>query len=159
MQSSWSGFNRQQHLWIAASIWTLVGAGLLTMGSLFWFHFPYLGDLDSRHLSFGAIALSVGLLKGKFVLDKTAAKVIDRATTLQEPNPLKSIFQLFGAKTIGLILAMMGIGILLRWAGVSYELRGLVYLAVGAALLWSCRRYWVSSFQPNLPIGDAAKEG
>lgn len=155
-EGRWSGLNRQQHLWIAASIWTLVGAGLLTMGSVFWFHFPYLGDLDPRHLSIGAIALAVGLMKGKLVLDKTAGRVIDRVDSLKEPNPLKSIFQMFGAKTIGLIAAMMGIGIVLRAAGVSFEVRGLIYLAVGAGLLWSCRRYWVSAFAPIAqPAQDA----
>ncbi len=135
------GLSRQQH------IWTVVGAGLLTMGSVFWFHLPYLGDLDARHLGIGGAALTVGLLKGKFVLDKTAARVIDRTTDLNEANPFKSIFQMFGGKTIALIASMMGIGVILRAAGVSFEIRGLIYLAVGAALLWSCRKYWTSSFQ------------
>ena len=141
------GLNRQQHLWIAASIWTLVGAGLLTMGSIFWFHFPYLGDFDVRHIAIGSGALTIGLLKGKFVLDKTAARVIDRTGTLSEPNPFKSVFQMFGGKTIALIVSMMGIGVILRAMGVSFEIRGLIYLAVGTALLWSCRQYWKSSFQ------------
>jgi hypothetical protein len=141
------GLSRQQHLWIAALIWTVVGAGLLTMGLLFWFHLPYLGDLDARHLTIGGLAIVIGLLKGKFVLDKTAGRVIDRANTLQAVNPAKSIFQMFGGKTIGFIGAMMFIGYLLRVAGVSYEVRGLVYLAVGPALLWSSRNYWLASFQ------------
>jgi uncharacterized membrane protein YuzA (DUF378 family) len=141
------GLSRRQHLWIAATIWTLVGAGLLTMGMKFWFQFPYLGFLDANHLGLGALALSIGVLKGKVVLDKTAGRVIDRIETLQEPNPLKSVFQMFGAKTIGLIGLMMTIGLGLRLAGVSYEIRGLIYLAVGAALLWSCRRYWAASTQ------------
>jgi len=142
-----SGLTRRQHLWIAAVIWTLVGAGLLTMGLLFWFHLPYLGFLDAEHLEFGAIALTVGLLKGKIVLDRTANRVIERVETLQEPNPFKSIYQMFGTKTIALIATMMLIGLGLRIAGVSYEIRGLIYLAVGAALLWSCRCYWIASFQ------------
>ena len=141
------GLTRRQHLWIAATIWTLVGAGLFTMGLVFWFHLPYLGFLDTQHLGVGALALSVGLLKGKVVLDRTANRVIDRVETLQEPNPFKSIFQMFGAKTIGLILAMMGIGVGLRIAGVSFEIRGLIYIAVGAALMWSCRCYWFASAQ------------
>ena len=141
------GLSRQQHLWIAATIWTVVGAGLLTMGGVFWFHFPYLGDLDARHLGIGGGALSVGLLKGKFVLDKTAKRVIDRTETLNEPNPFKSVFQMFGGKTIALIASMMGVGVILRAAGVSFEIRGLIYLAVGTGLLWSCRQYWKSSFQ------------
>lgn len=141
------GLTRRQHLWIAALIWMLVGAGLLTMGAVFWFHFPYLGSLDAKHLGYGVAALSVGLIKGKLILDKTANRVISRVETLQEPNPFKSIFQMFGAKTIALILAMMGIGLILRWAGVSFEIRGLIYLAVGTALLWSCRRYWLASIQ------------
>jgi hypothetical protein len=150
-----SGLSRTQHLWIAAGIWTLVGAGLFVMGLVFWFHFPYLGFLDTRHLLGGAAALTVGLVKGKLILDRTAGRVIERVETLQEPNPFKSVFQMFGAKTIALILAMMGIGIVLRVAGVSFEVRGLIYIAVGIALLWSCRRYWVASFQPaSLVIGE-----
>lgn len=143
------GLTRRQHLWIAAAIWTIVGAGLLTMGLLFWFHLPYLGFLDAEHLGFGAIALFIGVIKGKVVLDRTANRVIDRVESLQEPNPFKSIFQMFGGKTIALIATMMLIGLVLRIAGVSYEIRGLIYLAVGAALLWSCRRYWIASFAPE----------
>ena len=93
--------------------------------------------------------MTIGLLKGKFVLDKTANRVIENTVTLQEPNPFKSIYQMFGGKTIALIAAMMGIGVVLRAAGVSFEIRGLIYLAVGTALLWSCRQYWTSSFQLN----------
>jgi hypothetical protein len=150
-RTPWTGLTQQQHLWIAAVIWTVVGAGLLTMGGVFWFHFPYLGDLDPKHLAGGAIALSIGLLKGKFVLDKTASRVIDRTADLKEPNPLKSIFQMFGPKTIALIASMMGIGVILRAAGVSFEIRGLIYLAVGTGLLWSCRQYWTTSFQIGKP--------
>ena len=147
MSTAWAGFTQQQHLWIAASIWTLVGAGLLTMGCVFWFHFPYLGDLDAEHIAIGSAALSIGLLKGKFVLDKTASRVIENTINLQEANPFKSIFQMFGGKTIALIASMMGIGVILRAAGVSFEIRGLIYLAVGTGLLWSCRQYWIKSFR------------
>ena len=145
--TTWTGLTQQQHLLIAASIWTIVGAGLLTMGSVFWFHFPYLGDLDTRHIAIGSAALTVGLLKGKFILDKTANRVIENTINLQEPNPFKSIFQMFGGKTIALIASMMGIGVVLRAAGVSFEIRGLIYLAVGTGLLWSCRQYWTKLFQ------------
>lgn len=146
-----NGLSRRSHLIIAASLWTAVGIGLLSMGLVFWFHLPYLGFLDWQHLSGGAIALSVGLLKGKVILDRTANRVIERVDTLAEPNPVKSIFQMFGGKTIALILAMMGIGIILRLAGVSFEIRGLIYIAVGMALIWSCRRYWTASFEPQSP--------
>jgi hypothetical protein len=149
-----SGLTRTQHLWIAASIWTLVGAGLFVMGLVFWFHFPYLGFLDTQHLTVGALAACAGLVKGKLILDRTAGRVIDRVETLQEPNPLKSVYQMFGAKTIALILAMMTFGIVLRAAGVSFEVRGLIYIAVGMALLWSCRRYWVASFQAPAVTGE-----
>ena len=147
VSTTWTGLTQQQHLLIAASIWTIVGAGLLTMGGVFWFHFPYLGDLDTEHIASGSVALTVGLLKGKFILDKTANRVIENTTNLQEPNPFKSIFQMFGGKTIALIASMMGIGVILRAAGVSFEIRGLIYLAVGTGLLWSCRQYWTKSFQ------------
>lgn len=125
------------------------------MGTVFWFHFPYLGDLDARHLGIGAIALSIGLIKGKLILDRTANRIIERVETLSEPNPLKSIYQMFGPKTIALIVVMMTFGIALRRLGVSFEIRGLVYMAVGAALLWSCWRYWLASFQPRVSAPGA----
>jgi hypothetical protein len=137
------------HLAIAGLLWTVVGAGLLTMGGVFWFHLPYLGFLDREHLAIGGLAMVIGLIKGKFILDRTANRVIERVDTLSEPNPLKSIGQMFGLKTIALILAMMGIGVVLRIAGVSFEIRGLIYLAVGVALLWSCRRYWQAAIGRN----------
>jgi hypothetical protein len=143
------GLTRQQHLWIAAGIWIVVGLGLLAMGLIFWFHFPYLGFLDAQHVSIGVIAAGVGLFKGKFILEKTAGRTIDRVADLNEPNPLKSVYQMFGGKTIALILSMMGIGIVLRVAGVSFEVRGLIYIAVGIALLWSCRRYLSAMNQPS----------
>lgn len=115
------------------------------MGCIFWFHFPYLGFVDREHIGFGSLALVVGLLKGKFILEKTAARTIDRVENLTEPNPFKSIIQMFGGKTISLIAAMMGIGVILRIAGVSFEIRGLIYIAVGTALLWSCQRYLVAA--------------
>ncbi|MBD1841676.1 hypothetical protein H6F78_26470 [Coleofasciculus sp. FACHB-64] len=149
-----SGLTRRQHLWIAGSLWTLVGLGLFSMGLVFWFKFPYLGLLDGQHLGWGAAAFSLGLIKGKLILDRTANRVINRVETLQEPNPFKSIFQMFGVKTIALIVAMMTIGIGLRRAGVSFEVRGLIYIAVGAALLWSCRRYWIASTQ--VPTAEEA---
>jgi uncharacterized protein YacL len=139
------GLDRQQHLWIASAIWIVVGTGLLTMGTIFWFHFPYLGFLDNEHLGFGSLAIGIGLLKGKFILEKTAARTIDRVDSLTETNPVKSIIQMFGGKTISLILSMMGIGVVLRAAGVSFEIRGLIYIAVGTALLWSCQRYIVAA--------------
>ncbi len=140
-----TGLSRQQHLWIAAAIWIVVGIGLLTMGAIFWFHFPYLGFLDREHLGLGSLALGVGLLKGNFILAKTAARTIDRVETLTETNPFKSILQMFGGKTIALILSMMGIGVILRAAGVSFEIRGLIYIAVGTALLWSAQKYVIAA--------------
>ncbi|MBE9028195.1 hypothetical protein IQ266_00310 [filamentous cyanobacterium LEGE 11480] len=147
-QAVTGGLSRQQHLLIAALIWTVVGVGLFTMGLLFWFHLPYLGNLDPKHLAIGALMIGIGLAKGKFVLDKTANRVIERTNSLQEPNPAKSIFQMFGVKTIALVGSMMFIGYILRATGVSYEIRGLVYLAVGPALLLSSRNYWMSAFKP-----------
>ena len=54
---------------------------------------------------------------------------------------------MFGGKTIALIAAMMGIGVILCAASVSFEIRGLIYLTVGTRLLWSYRQYWIKSFR------------
>jgi hypothetical protein len=71
------------------------------MGSIFWFHFPYWGFVvglaspvaNREHIGFGSLALAVGLLKGKFILEKTAVRTIDRVDALTETNPFKSIIR------------------------------------------------------------------
>jgi hypothetical protein len=133
--------DRRPYLWLAGITWLLVGSGLLTMGGIFWFHFPATIFLDKQHILFGTLAVSVGILKGQYILDRSARKTIERLDASAATNPLSRLSDMFGWRQVLLIAAMIGLGVILRVCGVNAELRGLLYLAVGVGLLWGCRRY------------------
>lgn len=79
-----------------------------------------------------ASGLLIGYFKGRFVLRKTAMRTIDRIHSL--PNPC-SLSKLYGVGSYILVAAMIALGITLRTIGAAEEVRGLVLIAVGSALL------------------------
>ncbi len=79
-----------------------------------------------------ATGLFVGYFKGRYVLRKTAMRTIDRIHTL--PNPC-SLGKLYGIGSYILIASMIALGITLRSIGAAEEIRGVVLIAVGSALL------------------------
>ena len=83
-----------------------------------------------------------GLIKGKFVLSKTAHRNKNRIYKLDDPVRLQDIF----SKPIYfLIPMMMGFGVLLRsyneYLG-GYIVVGAIYCGIGMALIVSSRVYW-----------------
>lgn len=92
----------------------------------------------------GIVAGLIGLVKGKFVLSKTAHRNKNRIYSLDDPVSLQDIF----AKPFYfLIPMMMGLGILLRsyneYVG-GYIVVGAIYCGIGMALIVSSRVYWFS---------------
>jgi small-conductance mechanosensitive channel len=79
-----------------------------------------------------ATGLLVGYFKGRFVLRKTALRTIDRIRTLSNPT---SLGKLYGIGSYLLVGAMIALGITLRSIGAAEEIRGVVLIAVGSALL------------------------
>ena len=92
-----------------------------------------------------ALALVVGIAKGRFVLGKTAQKNIDRLQSL--PNPQK-IFAIYSVKSWVTIEIMLLISASLTWFAVPPFARGVVNLGIGMALLISSLRY-LSAIQQN----------
>ncbi|MEJ2535368.1 MAG: hypothetical protein P8008_07915, partial [Gammaproteobacteria bacterium] len=68
-------------------------------------------------------------------------------------NAARSLYMMFGPRTLVLIAVMMALGMLLRSGGFSEAVRGFVCLVIGPALLWSSRRYWRASFRPGAEAG------
>lgn len=78
------------------------------------------------------VALLVGFFKGKFVLAKTARRVVSRIASLPEPLSLFSVY----SKGYLLILgSMVFLGMMMQWLSFSCEIRGLIDIAVGSALV------------------------
>jgi len=86
-------------------------------------------------------ALAVGTIKSLLILDKTARKTIERIVGMQDGTCLGAIYSW---KTWLLVILMIGSGILLRTFFTPGIVIGLLYAAVGWALLFSSRLGWLA---------------
>ena len=137
---------------IAGGFWCVVGLFLVVRG----FGMYQLADHE-QHSTQVAIILSgiaaavIGLVKGKFVLSKTAQKNKTRIYELEDPV---RIHQIFAKPFYILIPMMMGLGILLRsyneYLG-GYVVVAAIYCGIGMALIVSSRTYWTTEPTASVP--------
>ncbi len=126
------------HLLAAASLWTVVGLGLLTLGLIWCFavRLPWPFVL-------AVLGIAAGSLKGRFVLRRLAEKNAARVVRRGDGHCLGGFLSV---KTWLLVAVMMTSGILLRRSGVPHPILGVLYSAIGTALLagsiplWKARR-------------------
>jgi len=84
-------------------------------------------------------AVLIGFLKSRYILDKTAARSIERILLLRDGTCAGAVYSKW---TWLLVLAMMASGILLRHSFIPRPLLAILYIAVGWALFWSSRKGW-----------------
>lgn len=122
-------------LLLAGALWTVVGTVLLTVGARWT-----LEALD-RPTALLAIALGVGvgLLKGRFVLDRAAARITDRIAARGDGRCAGGFLSW---RSWLLVALMSGAGRILRGSLVSQAVVGPLYAAIGAGLLFSSRIAW-----------------
>lgn len=132
--------------WVVCSgfIWFAIGVSLIYKG----LHFISVAAFQTDSLCFKmqglfgspqhaatgliAAALLIGFLKGRFVLTKTVERVVTRIASLKLPIRFSEVY----SKSYWiLILSMVGIGISFRFLPISLDLRGVVDLAIGSALV------------------------
>ena len=122
------------HLLAAALMWTLVGAGLGSVGVV-W----VLEADGARSLLFLAAGLALGVAKAAFVLRRTADRAIARIRARGDGRCLGGFFS---CRTWLGVLFMIAAGRLLRSTSLPPEWLGLVYTAIGAALVTAASRFW-----------------
>jgi len=132
--------SRQQHLRHAAILWVLVGTMLSVRGML-WLY----ADFGTRHwlLLILPCAMLLGVIKGQYVLRRTASRSVSRIRRLPDATPY---WHLYSPATYLLIGGMMAFGVACRWAGMHWYIYGAVgtlYLVVGIALLTGSRVMFV----------------
>ena len=142
--------NKNSLISIAGGFWCVVGLFLIIRG----FGLYQLAGQEQNATQI-AITLSgitaglIGLIKGKFVLSKTARKNKNRIHQLEDPV---SIHQLFAKPFYVLIPMMMGLGVLLRsyneYLG-GYVVVAAIYCGIGMALIVSSRTYWAPDAPEN----------
>ena len=130
---------------IAGGLWCIIGLMLVIRGVGLY----QLAEME-QHATEIAITISgilaglIGLVKGKFVLSKTAHKNKNRIHNLEDPVKL---YNIFSKPFYFLIPMMMGLGILLRsfneYLG-GYIVVAAIYCGIGIALIVSSRIYWFS---------------
>ena len=128
--------SRNTHLKVAAALWGFVGLGLLLAGSFFLFGNHAAGDgpfgVGMASIVGFVVALVIGGIKGRLVLPRVGKKNVARILALPEKSPLHMTFS---AKSWLLVLLMIAIGRLIRFAGAPPFIVGTIYTAVGVALL------------------------
>jgi hypothetical protein len=122
------------HLLLAALLWTVVGATLLFLG----FRWALLADISYAWLLL-VLAVVVGVFKALFVLERTARRTIGR---IRERGDGRCIGGFLSVRTWLFVGLMMLAGYLLRHSALPRAIVGLIYAAVGTALLVASRRLW-----------------
>lgn len=127
------GVSVRTHMFLAALIWSVVGFFLLTNGFV-------LISLKG-HFWYGVAGLVLGTLKTFFILDRVARKNIRRIKEFEDKVCIGSVYSW---KTWLLVAAMIGLGRFLRTTTVlPGEVVGLIYAAVGWALMLASRLMWL----------------
>ncbi len=124
----------KKQLLSAAIMWSAVGIFLFLRGVI---NISFLDD-PYKYL-WVTIALALGIFKAKFVLEKTAKRIIERILKRDDPS---HFFGFLPLKSWILIGSMIGLGILLRHSPLNRSLVWSVYVAIGAALFASSRIFW-----------------
>jgi hypothetical protein len=133
-------------VWFAVGGWLLpLGLSLMLEGTkqaqlsdvaslpLLRFLSPYLGGFEQAALLLIVVGLLIGQLRG-----------IERIKTF--PNPTE-ITNIYSAKYYILLGGMVGLGMGIKFLGLSNDVRGLVDIAIGTALIRGALIYFRSAFQ------------
>ena len=122
-------------LLLAAGLWSLVGTALVLAGARWALRAsgPRAGTLL---VLLGAAA---GLLKGRFVLDRAAARIASR---IEARGDGRCAGGFLSARSWLLVALMAGAGRLLRGGLLPEAAVGTLYVAIGTGLLFSSRIAW-----------------
>ncbi len=128
---------------IVGLIWSLVGIGLSIAGSN-WILGLGIGPKMIAFISAGVI---IGLLKGKFILKKVALKYYKRSEVVQfnKNDIFLGWVKILGIRGFILISVMMALGSFLRHSNIDRPILGIIYLAVGIALVYASKIFYESN--------------
>ena len=127
------GASARTHLFLAALIWSVVGFFLLTNG------FVLISLQDHSWLV--GVGLIMGTAKTFFILDRVARKNVKRIKEFEDKVCIGSVYSW---KTWTLVAGMIVLGRFLRTTVLPGEVIGLVYTAVGWALILASRLLWLA---------------
>jgi hypothetical protein len=133
----------------SGSIWFVIGFFLLSKGLNFVTAAAHFGELgltsplmirlsllvggaQSAALLLIAAGLMIGFFKGRYVLAKSVRKGVQRIIALSEPIALHRVYNM---RYYVLILIMVGLGMSMKWFAFPPDVRGMIDIAIGSALM------------------------
>ncbi|GAB4261546.1 MAG: hypothetical protein Kow0092_11190 [Deferrisomatales bacterium] len=120
---------------LAALLWTGVGLGLSTAGvHWIWRAGGY------RIAALTALGAALGLTKARLALDRTAGRIAARIAARGDGTCAGGFLSWKSWLFVG---AMMALGATLRRSPLPRVPLGVLYTAVGVALLWGSRVFWL----------------
>lgn len=147
-------FRHKTLIFISGIIWLAIGVFLLNLGLNFIvdsvakplpfisFFASLTGGLEEAAICLVVLGLLIGFFKGRYVLSKSVNRLVSRIKSFPEPlSPLK----MYSAPYYGLIIVMMLLGMGMNFFGVPLDIRGLIDVAVGAALINGSTLYFRSA--------------
>jgi hypothetical protein len=141
--------SRSVHLFVAASLWTVVGLSLMSRGVV------WLNSIGQLWVVLPALVIGTG--KAFFLFDRSAKKNINRIIATRDGKCLGGVYSV---KTWLMVLLMMTAGCLMRHSSLPKEFLGLFYVSIGWGLLFSSRNAWFAWKQDakSLPETDDCKD-
>ncbi len=124
--------------WLAFGLWMLGGLVLLSLGTARLLQASRGASASTLVAALAIAALALGVAKGRFILRKTARRNVDRLAALTEDRRPIHVYGMRSWVVIGLMTAL-SLGMTL--GGVPPLWRGMVNLAIGAALAVSSLNY------------------
>ncbi len=129
------------HLLLAAAMWSTVGIFLSRMGA------RWLVQADAAIL-WPIVAVVIGSLKARFVLRRSARRIIGR---IRDRGDGRCLGGFISWKSWFLVAVMMTAGRFLRTSDLRLTVRGTAYLAIGSALFLSSLFFWGAWRQQRHP--------
>jgi hypothetical protein len=148
---------------ISGLIWLAVGSFLLPLGLNFLLqavensrlhtmeNYPLLNlfsklasNAENSVIIIIVIAMMIGYSKGRFVLGKSAIKGVERIRSFPNPTSLSNIYS---AKYYILLALMIGLGMSMKYLGIPADVRGLIDVAIGSALINGAMIYFRLALQ------------
>ncbi len=128
------------HLFVAASIWAVVGISLMVKGTI------WLVATEQMWLVMPAVLF--GTVKSRYMLDRSARKSITRIIVTRDGRCVGGVYSY---KAWLLVFLMMLTGFLMRRSSLPREFLGFFYFSIGWALLYSSRNAWIAWRQYGKP--------
>jgi len=127
----------------AALMWTVVGGTLAFFGT----QWVVSGSLPLTVVLLAA-AVGVGALKALYALERSARRAVDR---IEKRGDDRCVGGFFSPKAWLFVVAMATLGRFLRGGLLPRPVVGLLYVAVGTALLLASRRLWSAWYHFDAP--------